>query len=293
MEEIDAEIGKIQKLIDALQPWITEKQEILDRSKKYFTIRLFGSKEAYLKKISGELQDQLVRKRELENNQEILDYEKTILKKKLTQLPRVKRAIEQLSNRSDVISMDEESRIILYGIRDCNNSIKEIKEEENRIGRIANNGKDIKAMLAKFLKSMIQYKEMGIIDSLFGRSIYNEGNYMHYYLFEAKDIIPKLTEKSKRWEKNVFKILNPDMKNANHPRLLSKKISKSNLEAIYKQPELNLPEFKTGSLFDEEFEFINNYLEQLELILIDLKDKKSKQQNRKLIFMAGDIPAEE
>lgn len=284
LEELEAQQLEQQQLLDALLPWIHEKEELLENSETLFN-KLFGKREAELNRIRDEYHRMTLRAKVLEEKIALLEYEKNVLKEKLVQIPSIKYKIAKIVDYAELGSMDEESQLLIQGIRQLNEFSHQNQEVRKKVTEALNTGREVINLIAQIIQTVKSSYNANQVDPIQG--IINNNFYPALaFRRKALELVPSLAKTIQLWDKQIEAI-------AYHPKP-DGKLSETYNEPFFRgiighnvsgyMPLNAMKRLKNNALYD-----FRNRMKALNKSLKSLQDEKLTFDQRLHELLLGEL----
>ncbi|KAA3640985.1 MAG: hypothetical protein DWQ02_01240 [Bacteroidetes bacterium] len=201
LEELVSQQQEQQQLLDALLPWVREKELILENSATLFK-KIFGKKEAELNRIRDEHHRMSLRAKALEEKIALLEYEKNVLKEKLVQVPSVKYKIAKIVDYAELGVLDEESQLLIQGIRQLNEFSHQNQEVRKQVTEALNTGREAIQTLARIIQILKSSNDPNRVDPfllMMNYDLYSASAFRR----KALELVPGLSKTVQLWDDQI------------------------------------------------------------------------------------------
>ncbi len=284
LEELESQQREQQQLLDALLPWVREKGEILENSKTLF-YKLFGKREAELSRIRDEHHRMTLRAKALKERIALLEYEINVLKEKLVQIPSVKYKIAKIVDYAELGTMDEESQVLIQGIRQLNEFSHQNQEIRKKVLEALNTGREaiqVISRIIQILKSSFEPNQLDPFEWMMNNDFYPALNVRR----KALELVPILAETIQLWDEKIDAI-------AYHPKPEGKLLELYNESFLWsiigRNPSGSMPYGGMKKLENNVFYDFQKRMKALNKSLKSLQEEKQTFDQRLHELLLGNL----
>ena len=204
LEILDDKRLEQQRLLDALMPWIREKEEILRDGSNFFQ-KVFGLRGPELEQVRDEHHRMTLRAQTLEQKIDLIDYEQEVLRQQLVFIPSVVYKVDRMVEDTDLETLDQETRKIFEGIRQCNEYIRQNKDIKKQVMESIATGDEVIGQLSLLIQKLRISSGHSGFDPIQGITNNNFFS-VPVHRRQALELIPRLCSSIKKWDAQIAAI---------------------------------------------------------------------------------------